>query len=468
VLINGHWITSSQSATVPDRFDDSLAGSYHLADDAQVETAVAGSFAAFQQTRRLSAHERSQLLQRIARGIEIRSADFVDLIIREAGKPIDLAQAEVLRASQTFAFAAQEALRDTGEILAIDASPAGKNHTGLTRRFPIGLIFGITPFNFPLNLVAHKVAPALATGNTILIKPALKTPLTALLLGEVLVDAGILPGQVNILPFHHDLIPPLETDPRIAMISFTGSAEIGWALKSRAARKRICLELGGNAALIIHRDADWQPRLAAIASAAFGYAGQSCISVQRLLIHADLYDEVRSALVAYVKEKVRSGDPREKGVLVGPMIDTAACDKIVAWIDTALAAGAKSLLPLERKKNVLFPVLLENVPPNLPIACEEAFAPVVVLEKYLDFDEAIARVNASRYGLQAGVFTRDLTLAWQAYRELEVGSVLINQTPTFRVENMPYGGVKDSGFGREGVRYAMEEMTELKSLIFQH
>lgn len=468
MLLNGHWANSSHSATITDRFDDTPVGEYFLADASQVEAAVAGGFAAFQETRRLSTHELSQILQRIARGIENRAADFIDLIVREAGKPIDLAHAEVQRAVQTFSFAAQEAQRDTGEILAIDASPAGKNHTGLTRRFPLGLIFGITPFNFPLNLVAHKIAPALATGNAILIKPALKTPLTALLLGEVLIEAGTLPGQVNIVPFHHDLIAPLESDPRIAMFSFTGSAEIGWALKGRIAKKRVCLELGGNAALIIHHDADWKPRLGAIAAAAFGYAGQSCISVQRLLVHARIFDEVRKELTTFVKDNVRVGNPREKGTLVGPMIDTAACDKLVGWIDNALAAGAKTLLPISRSNNVLSPVILTDVPPDQPLACEEAFAPVVVLEKYESFDDAMIRVNASRYGLQAGVFTRDLTLAWKAYRELEVGGVLINQTPTFRVENMPYGGVKDSGFGREGVRYAMEEMTEIKSLIIQH
>ncbi len=467
-LLNGQWITTDDLEKISDRHDGSLVGSICLAHTEQVELAVAGCQAAFEKTRKLSAGERSGLLAGVAAGIAARSAEFVDLLIREAGKPRDFAAGEVLRAQQTFQFAAQEASQGVGEIIALDASPAGKNHTASARRFPLGVILGITPFNFPLNLVAHKVAPALAAGNAILIKPALKTPLVSLLLGEVLVAAGCLPGQVNIVPFHHDLLEPLYTDPRIKMVSFTGSAEVGWKIKAKAVKQKVCLELGGNAALIVHEGSAWREKIAAIASGAFGYAGQSCISIQRLLVHESIYENFREALTVQVRDKVRVGHPNESGVTVGPMIDAPSLKKVLAWVERAIAEGAKSLLPLQHSGNYLHPVILENVPHAQPISCEEAFAPVVVLLKYRDFDEALRAVNDSRYGLQAGVLTNDLTLAARAYEELEVGGVLINQVPTFRVENMPYGGLKDSGFGREGVRYAMEEMSELKLLVTNH
>ena len=467
-LIDGQWISSSQFEKIYDRHDNCFIRSICLADAKHVEQAVASCAAAFAKTRILSSLERSSLLQRVGLGIEKRGSEFIALLIKEAGKPRDLAQAEVLRAQQTFQFAAQEAVRPSGEILAMDASPAGKNHAGFVRRFPIGVILGITPFNFPLNLVAHKVAPALAAGNAILIKPALKTPLISLLLGEVLVEAGCLPGQVNIVPFHHDLIELLFSDRRIKMVSFTGSAEVGWQIKAKAIKQKVCLELGGNAALIIHNDSAWPGKVPFIASGAFGYAGQSCISIQRILIQEAIYEDFRRQFVEYVANKVVVGHPDKTGVLVGPMIDLHAQQKILSWVAQAVTAGARSLLPIQAEGNYLHPIILENVASDQSISCEEAFAPVVILEKYGVFTEAVERVNASRYGLQAGVLTNDLALADFAYENLEVGGVLINQVPTFRVENMPYGGIKDSGFGREGVRYAMEEMSEMKMLITQH
>jgi glyceraldehyde-3-phosphate dehydrogenase (NADP+) len=331
----------------------------------------------------------------------------------------------------------------------------------------MGVILGITPFNFPLNLVAHKVAPCLASGNTMVLKPALKTPLSSLLLAEVLCEAGVLPGQINVVPFDHEHIPPLLQDRRIKMLSFTGSADVGWKLKSAAVKMKVALELGGNAGVIVEPDSDWKSAVPAIASAAFGYAGQSCISVQRILVHASIYEEFREALVARVAGKIKAGDPKESATVVGPMINAGARDKVLKWIDQAVADGARLLTPADTEGiSLLHPVLIESAPENSSVVCEEAFAPLAVLERHENFSEALAKVNASSYGLQAGVYTKDINKALIAYEELEVGGVLINQTPTFRVENMPYGGIKDSGFGREGLRYALEEMTEPRSLIF--
>jgi len=390
----------------------------------------------------------------------------VDVIVSEAGKPVTFAEAEVARAALTFRFAAALALADEGHCINMDASVPGVGYFGLVRRFPIGVLLGITPFNFPLNLVAHKVAPCLATGNTMVLKPAMKTPLTALLLAEVLHEAGVPAGQINVVPFSHDLVEPLLDDPRIKMLSFTGSVDVGWRLKARASKMKTALELGGNAAVIVEPDCDWHAAIPKIATAAFGYAGQSCISVQRILVNREIFTQFRGALVSHINEKIRTGDPADPGTIVGPMINPAAREKILTWIDEAVAVGAQLLTPRHVEgRSLLGPVLLENVPNECAALTEEAFAPLAVLQHYGTYEEALAMVNDSRFGLQAGVFTSNLSKAIQAFEELEVGGVMVNQVPTFRVENMPYGGVKESGSGREGVRYAMEEMTELRSLV---
>ena len=388
-------------------------------------------------------------------------------IVSEAGKPVVLAEAEVARAAMTFTAAAEEARRAHGELLPMDAFPSGDGHLGLARRFSLGVITAITPFNFPLNLVAHKVAPALATGNTMVVKPAMKTPLTALLLAEVLHAAGVPAGQMNFVTCGNEDAAQLVTDARVKMVTFTGSPAVGWRLKERCGKKRIALELGGNAGVIVHSDADVAAAVPMIAAGAFGYAGQSCISVQRVAVQASRYDEVRAALVAHIAAKVPTGDPWERATVVGPMITEQARDQVRERIAAALAAGARLVCGGEMRGRCLEATVLENADAGLAICAEEAFAPVMTLHRYENFDEALAFVNASEFGLQAGVFTRDLGLALRAYEALEVGGVLVNQVPTFRVENMPYGGIKDSGFGREGVRYTMEEMTELKSLIIK-
>jgi len=464
--LDGRWESSPTAQAVINPWNGETVAEVCLADAAQVERAVASSHRTFASTGKSPAAERAALLWRVAQGIRARQADFIAAIVAEAGKPVTYAVMEVERAQITFEQAAHEAVVSHGHTLEMEATEPGKGHFGLVRRFPIGVILGITPFNFPLNLVAHKVAPCLATGNTMVLKPALKTPLSALLLAEVLHEAGVPAGQINVVPFSHQHIPPLLRDRRIKMLSFTGSVAVGWKLKSAAAKQKVALELGGNAAVIVEADSAWQAAIPKIAAGAFGYAGQSCISVQRIFVQASIYEAFRRALISFVSTKIPVGNPEDRAVVVGPMINPTARDKVVQWVREAVAGGARLLTPLQTESlSLLHPVLIENAPRDSAVVCEEAFAPVAVLESYETFAEALGRVNDSVYGLQAGVFTSDITKAMKAFEEIETGGVLINQTPTFRVENMPYGGVKNSGFGREGVRYAMEEMTELRSLV---
>ena len=467
LLIDNQWLATTERLPVVNPFTGGEIASAPLGNREHIAAGIAAAHTAFPKVRATPAHARAQLLLKVAALIEARRGDFVRTIIAEAGKPVAFAEAEVARAAMTFTIAAEEARRQHGELLDLDAWPTGEGHFGIARRFPIGVVAAITPFNFPLNLVAHKVGPCLATGNTMVVKPATKTPLTALLLAQVLVDAGMPAGQVNFVTCSNDDAAALITDERVKKVTFTGSPAVGWKLKEQCGKKKITLELGGNASVIVHADADLDAAIPAITSGAFGQAGQSCISVQRVVIHESLYADFRARFVAYIGEKVRAGDPTDRANIIGPMINRAALEATVARIDEAVRAGATIVCGGNVTGNCLAATVIEDAPARLPICAEEAFAPVCTLHRYRDFDEALAFVNDSAFGLQAGIYTRDLKLAMKAYETLEVGGVLINQVPTFRVENMPYGGVKDSGFGREGVRYAMEEMTELRSLILR-
>jgi len=467
-FVGGNWMSSSQSSEIKNPYTHEPVGSYFQADAEQVERAFQSAHEAFLRNRELAPAVRALFLGEIAAVIQRRSQEFVDLLVREAGKPVIQAETEVARAQSTFLFASSECRQSSAELIALDGSEWGKNHSGAVYRLPIGVIFGITPFNFPLNLVVHKVAPALASGNAIVIKPSPRTVLTALLLAESVQEAGVPDGLVNIVPFDVGLMDRYYNDERVKMISFTGSAAVGWKIKEKCNTKKVCLELGGNAAAIVHDDAEWENKVAPIATGAFGYAGQSCISIQRVYVQSRIYGAFRDAFLGYVKDQVKTGDPRERETVIGPMIAPEALQKVVSWVDQAVAAGAKLATDKSIDGQCIGPIVLEQVPEDQPISCEEAFAPVVVLEPYDDFSDAIAKVNRSRWGMQTGVFTRDLKLAHQAYESLDVAAVLINQVPTFRVENMPYGGIKLSGFGREGVKYAMEEMTERKTLIVNY
>lgn len=464
-LVSNRPVITREAADVMAPFDGRLLARVCVAGENEIASALDAAEQAFSSVRKISSSARSELLREIGDEIGRRSDEFVERLVSEAGKPVVLAEAEVQRTRTTFAIAAAEALLFRDSPLAMEATAAGAGHRGIVRRFPLGIILGITPFNFPLNLAAHKIAPCIATGNTMILKPSPKAPLSALLLGEVLAACGVPPGQIVIMPFDPAYVNSLLGDSRVKMLTFTGGDRVGWKLKAAAVRQRVALELGGNAACIVEPDSEWEAHIPKMVAGAFGFAGQSCIGVQRIYVHRDIYDRFRSAFLARTKSSARAGDPRDPQTLVGPMIDSAAVERIAGWIRAAEAGGARLLLPLKIEGRVVHPVVIENAPHDAAILREEAFAPVVSLLPYETFADALASANDSRFGLQTGVFTTNINRAFQAFETLDVGGVLINQVPTFRVENMPYGGVKDSGFGREGVRCAMEEMTELKSLI---
>ena len=466
LLIGADQVNTGTSSAIISPYDDSVVGEVYVGDASHLRRAIDAAQHAFEAaTRRQPAFERGVVLSRLAVAIEQQRAEFVRLIVAEAGKPHALADAEVTRAVGTFTIAAELARQTPGHLLDVDAFASGRGHVGLVRRFPIGVIYGITPFNFPLNLVAHKVAPALASGNTIIIKPSPQTPLTALLLGRLALEAGAPAGQLNVVTCSNDDAGVPLGDERVKMVSFTGSAAVGWKIKALSGQKRVALELGGNAAAIVHEDASLDVAIPALATGSFSYAGQSCISTQRIFVHAPVYDAFRTRFIAQVRDHIKTGDPRDRTVTVGPMINSAALTRIRGWIDAACAAGAKILHGGTAVGNCLEATVIEVPHQQFELCRQEAFAPIVTLQRYASFEEALNEVNLSRYGLQTGVFTQDIGRAYKAFEQLDVGGVLINQAPTFRADNQPYGGVKDSGFGREGVRYAMEEMTELKSLI---
>ena len=443
-----------------------IAQRFPVASQLDIRNALERAERAFERHRRASSGERSEILHRTAELILEAKNRLVSILVSEAGKPLSFAEAEVDRAAATFRFAAAEAIQSRAEGLAIDASGSGRSHWGWAARFPLGTILGITPFNFPLNLVAHKVAPAIASGNAILLKPAPQAPTAARILEQLLGEAGLPEGLFQVVLFSNDHTDMVLAHPSVAMLSFTGSVPAGWQLKQKAVRQKATLELGGNAAVVIEPDSDWNEAIPLIANAAFGYAGQSCISVQRILVHTSIREAFCRHFVDWTSAHVVCGDPGLRETVVGPMISPSARDRAVSWTASALRQGARALLtPEPRGYALLTPGIFENVPLESPLWSEEVFAPLVAINSYDDFGEALRLVNASRFGLQAGIFTPRLDRALQAYSELCVGGVMINQVPTFRVENMPYGGVKDSGTGREGVRYAMDEMTELRSLI---
>jgi len=465
LLINGKWVETKEKASILSPYDRRLLGKVSRAGERKMEAAIAAATAAFRRTRELAAYERSAMLFRVVRGLEEARRELVSTIVGEAGKPITYAEGEVERCILTFTIAAEEAKRIGGELIPLDITPAAAGRTGITARFPLGPIAAITPFNFPLNLVAHKVAPALAAGNTIIVRPASQTPISSLILGRICMEAGVPEGAMNVVPSSVEIAQKLLTDDRIKKISFTGSDEVGWGLKNRCGKKRITLELGGNAAVIVHSDSDLDFAAERIAIGGFAYAGQICISVQRIYVHEPVFATFKRKFVKATREKVGVGDPRKRKTVVGPVIDSPSADRIMEWIQEAKEGGAKVLWGGKRTGNIIEPTVLTDVDPRMKISCREAFGPVVTLTSYTDFAEALRNANDSAYGLQAGVFTRDIRRIHSAFRELDVGGVIINDYPTFRVDNMPYGGVKDSGLGREGVKYAIEEMTKLKLLV---
>jgi acyl-CoA reductase-like NAD-dependent aldehyde dehydrogenase len=462
--VNGHWHSQGECVEIHSPFDQSVVGNVTLAGRTQLQHAIEAAVDAFEITRKLPSFQRQAILHKISIGILNRKEEFARMMALEAGKPIRTARAEVDRAIFTFQVAAEESTRIGGEFLPMDLQDFTTGRWGLTRRFPVGPIAAITPFNFPLNLVGHKVAPAIAAGCTMVLKPAPQTPITALMLAEVVHEAGWPAGGLNVLPLSNDDAEAMVTDDRLKMLSFTGSAKVGWQLKAKSGKKKVVLELGGNAGVVIHSDADLDYAAERCAVAGYSYAGQSCISVQRILVHRSIFDRFIELFVTRVKKLV-TGDPLQESTDVGPLIRPSDVQRAKDWIKEAVQGGATLLCGGKASGSVLEPTVLTNTTPSMRVNCEEVFAPVKTVEPYDDFDEAISEINRSAYGLQAGVFTRDAKLLFRAYEKFEVGGVIAGDVPTFRIDHMPYGGVKDSGLGREGVRYAIEEVTEPRLLV---
>jgi acyl-CoA reductase-like NAD-dependent aldehyde dehydrogenase len=465
IFLAGRWVESPDPLIVANPADDvAPAGSTFNATPEQYEEAVEAAVTAFEATRTLPAYERGRILREISAGIKARRDELGRLIALEAGKPIRDALVEVDRATLTFRLGAEEAERMVGETIPLDLMPSSREKVGITRRFPIGPIAAISPFNFPLNLAAHKLAPAIAAGNPIVLKPPSKDPLTMLTVAEIIEVSGVPAGMVSILPMTREVGDRMVVDERFKLLTFTGSPSVGWRMKERAGKKKVVLELGGNAGVIIDAtaDLDWAAKRTAIGG--YWYAGQVCISVQRLFVHDAVYEPFMERFVG-AATALRLGDPLDPATDVGPMVDATAVTRTMRWVDEAVALGGEVLLGGEPRGLFFPPTILAGVPRTAQVCSSEAFAPVVVVERFGDFGAAIDAVNGSRFGLQTGVFTNDLANAWAAFNRLEVGGVLVNDVPTYRIDHMPYGGVKDSGLGREGLRWAIEDMTELRIMV---
>ncbi len=451
---------------VTDKFTGKVAFRVAQADAATISEGIAGAVRAAEPTARMASYERQAVLQHCVDRFKERFDELAEVLCIEAGKPIKDSRGEVDRLIDTFRIAAEESVRMTGEVQPLDISARAKGYQGIWKRVPIGPCSFISPFNFPLNLAAHKIAPAIAAGCPFVMKPASRTPLGAIIMGEVLAETDLPKGAFSILPAHREGADLFTTDDRLKLLSFTGSPNVGWNLKARAGKKKVVLELGGNAAVVIDADADLDDAVERTVFGAFYQSGQSCIGVQRILVHADIYGAFKEKLVARTKTLI-AGDPHDENTFVGPMISESEAKRLDGWIQEAAAGGATILCGGKREGAMLEATLLENVDRATKLNVEEAFGPVAFLIKFHDWKEALEIVNDSKFGLQAGIFTRDIFKVLDAWDTLEVGGVVVNDVPSYRVDNMPYGGVKDSGLGREGVRFAMEDMTEVRNLVIR-
>ncbi len=464
ILIDGKWRVTGKTFEVKSPFSGEILAETFYANETEIEEAIVSAVSASAKMRELSRFELVSGLSKIAEGIAARKEEFARTIALEAAKPWSAARTEVERAISTFEIASGEARSFVGDVVPVDVSAAGRGKFAWTERIPRGVIFGITPFNFPINLVAHKVAPALASKNAIIIKPSPRTPLTSLLLGEVFLESGLPSNSLQIVNIENERIEKVLRDERIAMFSFTGSALVGWEIKAKANKKQVALELGGNAPVIIDETCDWRKTVEKSVAAAFAYAGQVCISAQRFYLHHSIFDEWTSEFVQKA-QNLKRGNPLDETTQLSVMIDEAAAKRAESWINEATENGAKLLCGGKRDGAFLEATVLTATSNEMRVVSEEVFAPVAVVEKFATFEEALNLANETKYGLQCGVFTNDLARMQLAGKTLDFGGILINDVPTFRVDNMPYGGVKDSGFGREGVRYAMEEMCETRLIV---
>jgi acyl-CoA reductase-like NAD-dependent aldehyde dehydrogenase len=466
-LVAGEWRTGEGTFEVKSPFDDSVVAEIGVPTQHDVEEATATAVETFAESRRLPVHARSEALDHISRRLGETIGENAELIAREGGKPIKWATVEATRAVSTFRWASEVLRRGDDELMRLDTEASLGSRMGLLRRFPLGPVLGITPFNFPLNLVAHKVAPALAVGAPIVIKPAHVTPIGSLRLAEFFAETDLPSGMLQVLPVSSKVADGMARDPRFRKISFTGSSEIGWYLKGVDPKKHVTLELGGNAGVIVHSDADLDLAATRIAIGGYYQAGQSCISVQRVLVASEVYEDFADRLTKQV-ESLKYGDPMDPTVDVGPVIDRDNVTRIDEWVREAVSQGAEVLSGGKADGPFYVPTLLSHVEPEMKVCREEIFGPVVTMMPYQTFEDALAMVNDSRFGLQAGVFTNDINRAFEAHRTLEVGGIIINDMSAFRADQMPYGGSKDSGFGREGLRFAMEEMTEPRIMVLSH
>ena len=467
MLIGGQWVEKKRTIPVKNPFTGEVIDQVPRADAGDVDKALASARRGAEQMGELPAQERYQMLLRAAGSIEAGGEKLAQTLAAEVGKTIREARGEISRTVQTFTFAAEEAKRLYGEGIPFDAAPRGEDKLGFTIRVPLGVVVAITPFNFPVNLAAHKVAPALAAGNSVILKPATDTPMADLMLGRMLCESGLPSDALNVITgYGHEIGDKLVADERSRMISFTGSLEVGRRLMTHAGIKKTTLELGSNSAVIVTDGADLERAASRIVAGAFALAGQVCFSVQRVFVQRDLFQALVEAVTAGA-EKLKVGDPLQEETDVGPMISAAAAERAESWIQEAIDCGGRRVCGGHREGSLLWPTVLTNVPPDCRVCSEEAFAPLVVINPVDDLDEAIAMANDTRYGLQGGIFTSDIDSALRAARKLQVGGVMINEVPTFRVDHMPYGGMKMSGIGREGLKYAVEEMTEIRLVCFQ-
>ncbi len=466
IYLAGEFVTTQDTYEVHSPYDESVVATVCRAGESEIEAALAAATAVFGTTKKLEPYERAEILHAIVAGLRESKAELAQLMAAEGGKPLTLGQGEVERAISTFTDAAEEVLRPEAEYLDLARAQHLRGRRGLVRRFPVGVVYGIAPFNFPLNLVAHKIAPAIACGCPIVLKPSSQTPLTALKLAEIINTTNLPKGAVSILPMDRKIGDKLNHDDRVKVISFTGSPVVGWKINESAGKKKIVLELGGNAAAVVAPSADLDRAADKISIAAFAGAGQSCISAQRIFVHESVYEELKTKLVKKTAALV-CGDPADEKTTVGPLIDAKNAERVEEWLKQAVDQGATLLTGGQREGNIIKPALLENAPETCNVVKEEVFAPVAVLAKYQDLDEVITDANASRFGLQAGIFSTDFNEINHFYREVEAGGIVANDVPTFRADSQPYGGVKDSGVGREGVKYAIRDMTEERVLIWE-
>ncbi|MFH1700574.1 MAG: aldehyde dehydrogenase family protein [Candidatus Zixiibacteriota bacterium] len=463
MYLAGKWLSSKNKIRIESPYDDSHVGTVAAASEKDYTRAIDAAQKSFEITRNLPCYVRERICQDIADGILKNKEKLARTMTLEMGKAIRDARLEVERAANCFHVAAEEAKRIGGEVMDLDWVPGSEERIGLVRRFPVGVVAGISPFNFPLNLVAHKVAPAIASGCPIVLKPASKTPIVALMLAEIIDKTELPKGALSVLPGSSRDSSPLIKDPRVKVITFTGSSPVGWWIKENSGDKRTVLELGGNAGVAVADDADIDFAVTRLIYGAFGQAGQSCISVQRIFIHEKVYNKFIRKYRAAIK-KISMGNPLNEKTDVGPMVDLESAKRTEMWINEAIAGGAKLLAGGKRRKRMLQPTLLGNVKTSMNVCSQEAFAPLAVVFKYRNFKTMINQINSSEFGLQAGIFTQRIKDIFYAFKYVEAGGVIINDIPTYRVDHMPYGGVKKSGMGREGIKYGIEDMTEIKLL----